>query len=301
MRWCHDDGCCMEWSVDPACDRQPPSQTSKKSIPIQISVTPYIPNQTVNLEYRINRGPILCSPALPAPAEPNSKSRRFQAILPGDLCGRLEYLPVLLLDGQHISPRLELTPPSITVLNLDQQGASIRNGQTKVSGEIHTHLPRPQWGWESCFLGSLKARLRKELVGPTPDGLRINWHVVEGNFVGPDLEARICSGATDWMRILPNGIGIVDVKATFETANGSLIFGTYGGIFDLGPNGYQQVLEDRADPNPPVVVTPTYVTAAPELAWMNRLQCIGVGRVDMKNFKVSFDVYRISIGDRIPC
>jgi len=290
----------MEWSIDPDFDKQPSSRMSKRAIPIRVSVTPYIPNQTVNLEYRINSGPILCAPALPAPAEPNSKSRRFNAILPGDLCGRLEYLPVLLFDGQYISPRLELAPPTITVLNLDQQSTSVRNDHTKAPDDIRSHQLRPQWGWNSRFLGSLKARLRKELVGPTPDGLRINWHVIEGKFVGPELDARICSGATDWMRILPNGIGIVDVKATFETSNGSLIFGTYGGIFDLGPNGYQQVLEDRADPNPPVVVTPTYVTAAPELAWMNRIQCVGVGRVDMKNLEVSFDVYCISIDDHLP-
>ena len=155
-----------------------------------------------------------------------------------------------------------------------------------------------RWAWETRFLGSLRADLRKELVGAMPDGLRINWHVKEGTFAGPGLDAVILPGAADWMHIRKDGIAIVRVRACFETRDHVRVYGTYGGIFDLGPDGYARALRDNYDRLPPVVVTPTYETADPRLEWLNRAQCIGVGRVDMTAFRVEFDVYVVRVGER---
>jgi hypothetical protein len=155
-----------------------------------------------------------------------------------------------------------------------------------------------RWAWGTSFLGSLRAVLRKEWIGATPDGMRINWHVTEGTFVGPGLDAVVLPGAADWMRIRPDGIAIVDVQACFETREHVRVYGSYGGIFDLGRDGYARALRDEFDRLPPVVVTPTYLTADPRLEWLNRAQCIGVGRVDMTEFRVEFDVYVVRVGER---
>ena len=129
---------------------------------------------------------------------------------------------------------------------------------------------RPRWAWDTTFLGTLTASLRKELVGVTPDGLRINWHVTEGRFVGPGFDAAVLPGAADWMRIRRDGVAIVSVKACFEIGDGARVFGSYGGIFDLGPEGYARAMRDEYDQLPPVVVTPTYATADARLGWLNR-------------------------------
>jgi truncated hemoglobin YjbI len=155
-----------------------------------------------------------------------------------------------------------------------------------------------RWAWDTRFVGSLTADLRKELVGAMPDGLRINWHVKEGTFAGPGLDAVILPGAADWMHIRKDGIAIVSVRACFETRDHVRVYGTYGGIFDLGPDGYARALRDDYDRLPPVVVTPTYETADPRLEWLNRAQCVGVGRVDMTAFRVEFDVYVVRVGER---
>ena len=136
------------------------------------------------------------------------------------------------------------------------------------------------------------------MVGVTPDGLRINWHVTNGSFVGPGLDAIVLPGAADWMRIRRDGVAIVNVQACFETREGVRVYGSYGGIFDLGPDGFARALRDEYDELPPVVVTPTYATADPRLEWLNRAQCIGVGRVDMTALRVEFDVYVVRVGER---
>jgi truncated hemoglobin YjbI len=155
------------------------------------------------------------------------------------------------------------------------------------------------WAWDTSFIGSLRAVLRKESVGVTPDGLRINWYVTEGTFVGPGLDAIVLPGAADWMRIRQDGIAIVNVHACFQTRDHVRVYGSYGGIFDLGPDGYARALRDEYNRLPPVVVTPTYATADPRLEWLNRAQCIGVGRVDMTAFRVEFDVYVVHVGERL--
>jgi truncated hemoglobin YjbI len=158
---------------------------------------------------------------------------------------------------------------------------------------------QPRWAWNSVFLGCLTATLRKEPVGVTPDGLRIDWYVREGSFVGPQFQSVCLPGAADWMRIREDGVGVVNVQACFETPTGSRIYGTYGGIFDLGPDGFARAQREEFDPLPPVVVVPTYATADPALAWLNRAQCVGVGRVDMAALRVEFDVYVVRVGGAV--
>jgi truncated hemoglobin YjbI len=191
----------------------------------------------------------------------------------------------------------------------DQTSGDVRTSSASRGGANADSRPRSwasaeavsaqsRWAWETRFLGSLRADLRKELVGAMPDGLRINWHVKEGTFAGPGLDAVILPGAADWMHIRKDGIAIVSVRACFETRDHVRVYGTYGGIFDLGPDGYARALRDDYDRLPPVVVTPTYETADPRLEWLNRAQCIGVGRVDMTEFRVEFDVYVVRVGER---
>jgi truncated hemoglobin YjbI len=83
-----------------------------------------------------------------------------------------------------------------------------------------------------------------------------------------------------------------------ETRTGERIHASYGGVFDLGPDGYARAVRGDFDPLPPVVVTPVYATAEARFAWLNRVQCIGVGRIDMRTLRLEFDVYTISVGDR---
>ena len=204
-------------------------------------------------------------------------------------------LTVERLDRRCRTPVLRLTPPE----HASQQGTPVR-----LSGNVERPHPRddgsvrPRWTWDTTFLGALTASLRKEFVGVTPDGLRINWHVTEGSFVGPGFDATVLPGAADWMRIRRDGVAIVSVQACFETGDGARVFGSYGGIFDLGPEGYARAMRDEYDQLPPVVVTPTYATADARLEWLNRAQCIGVGRVDMMRLLVQFDVYVVRVGER---
>jgi hypothetical protein len=130
-----------------------------------------------------------------------------------------------------------------------------------------------------------------EVIGPLPEGLRANVYVTDGEIFGPKMRGHFRRGGGDWLLLRPDGIGVLDVRATMELEDGALVYTTYSGVADLGPDGYHKFLEG----NPPELVqlriTPRYHTGHSDYLWLNRLQCVGVGAVDMKQMKVSYDIY----------
>jgi hypothetical protein len=286
------DGTLLRWG-DGDTPGPPPYVPQGAPASVTVAVSPVRPGQVVTVEYRVAGGEVREVAATPDLRIHEAGARLFRAVLPGQPGGLVEFLPVLRFAGQPISARL---------------GASTENGRYQVGRpEVAPETIRPsenapagaaRWDWNAKFLGALTATVRKEVVGDTPDGFRIDWHVQEGAFVGPGFDCVVLPGATDWMRIRRDGVGIVDVQACFETRDGIRIYGSYGGVFDLGRDGFSRALRDEFDPLPPVVVTPTYATADKRLEWLNRVQCFGVGRVDMKAQRVEFDVYVVQVGSR---
>jgi hypothetical protein len=133
-----------------------------------------------------------------------------------------------------------------------------------------------------------------EIIGPLAEGIRANVYIIDGEVSGPRLRGRIRPGGGDWLQLRPDGIGILDVRGTFELEDGALIYTSYSGVADLGPNGYSAFLEGKAASRVRLRIAPRYQTGHPNYGWINRLQCIGVGEVDLEQMKVSYDIYAIT-------
>ncbi len=265
----------------------------------------------VTVDYRVNGGPVCEAYAQSEPRTQGVNARVFQAVLPASSHGLIEFLPVLRLAGQTISPRLQeasvslhyavsrvVVPPGVSVPSSRLVAPAACHGESVSASPNAPREDNMRWAWDTKFLGALTVTLRKEVVGPTPDGLRMGWYVTAGTFVGPGFAAVVRPGAADWMRIRQDGVGVVNVTACLETRLGVRIYAAYGGFLDLGSDGYARALRNEFDPLPPLVVTPTYATADKRLEWLNRAQCIGVGRVDMKALRVEFDAYVVRVGGR---
>jgi len=130
-----------------------------------------------------------------------------------------------------------------------------------------------------------------EIIGETPEGLKVNWWVKSGSFDGPRLRGIVRPEGADWMTIRPDGVGILEVRATLETHDGALISASYGGVFELGENGYERFLAGKYPKAPEARTTPRYVTADPRYSWLNRLVCTAVGTVDMDRLNFVYDSY----------
>jgi hypothetical protein len=289
------DGSELRWGD---ADTPLPPAVISPGVPASVTaaVSPVRPGHAVTVEYRFNGGPVRQAIGLCEPGVHGVNERVFRAVLPAQSDGTVEFLPVLRFAGQPISPRLgeSAACPVYRVGSgappLERAGP-LAAPSTKSAGEA-------RWDWDTNFLWAGRAAIRKEVVGALPDGLRINLHVMEGRFIGPHFEGIVLPGGVNWMRIREDGVAMVNVTECLQTRTGERIDSLYGGIFDLGPAGYARAMRGEFDPLPPFVVAPTYVTADKELAWLNRAQCIGVGRVDMKTLRAEYDVYIVTVGGR---
>ena len=130
-----------------------------------------------------------------------------------------------------------------------------------------------------------------EVVGPVAEGIRINFYVTDGEVSGPKMRGRLKTVGGDWLLLRTDGVGLLDVRATMELNDGALVYTTYGGVVDLGSDGYNQFLKGILPPRPELRIVPRYHTGHPDYLWLNRLQCVGVGVFDVAQSRVSYDIY----------
>ena len=130
-----------------------------------------------------------------------------------------------------------------------------------------------------------------EVIGPLAEGIRVNVYVTAGEIHGPKLRGRFRPVGGDWLSIRPDGVGLLDVRGTIETEDGALIYTTYGGVAELGPDGYANFLAGTPPPTVQLRIVPRYFTGHPDYLWLNRLQCVGTGEVDMQQMRVTYDIY----------
>ena len=83
------------------------------------------------------------------------------------------------------------------------------------------------------------------------------------------------------------------MRATIETGEEALIYVSYTGVGDLGEDGYQRFLQGELPSIVPLRVVPRFLTAHPDYQWLNRLQCMGIGEVNLESLEVGYDVYAL--------
>ena len=130
-----------------------------------------------------------------------------------------------------------------------------------------------------------------EVIGPTPEGLRLNVYITGGEVTGPRLNGKLLPVGADWLTIREDGVGALDIRGTIETDDGALIYVAYQGIADAGKNGYQRFLEGNPPARVPIRGAPRFLTSHPDYLWLNRIQCMNVGEVDLENWVVGYDLY----------
>jgi hypothetical protein len=149
----------------------------------------------------------------------------------------------------------------------------------------------PECKLDYLFSFSFALKLPPEVIGELPDGIRANFYLDGGTVEGPRLTGKVLPVGADYLVIRKDGVGLLDVRATFECADGALIYAPYRGTIDAGPDGYDRFLANDLPTKMPVRSAPRFQTAHADYVWLNRLQCFGVGECDLGANRVSYDVY----------
>jgi hypothetical protein len=149
-------------------------------------------------------------------------------------------------------------------------------------------------GYRLEHLFSYNAFLDMDVIGAVAEGVRINFLVTRGEFSGPKLKGKLRPSGGDWLTIRTDGVALLDVRATFESDDGALIYTSYTGVADLGEGGYQKFLAGEPPVSGlPLHVVPRYQTSHPSYIWLNRLQCLGIGEAFLERNEVHYDIYAV--------
>jgi hypothetical protein len=118
--------------------------------------------------------------------------------------------------------------------------------------------------------------------GAGPLGQRVLFGSAGGKFEGSKLRGEVLRGGGDWSLFRPNGVMTLDVRLTLKTADGALIYMTYGGRWVTPPELRAEMADAakryKIDPSRYYFRTnPLFETGASHYVWLNDIVCSGYG------------------------
>lgn len=118
-------------------------------------------------------------------------------------------------------------------------------------------------------------------VGAGPYGQRAIFEVTGGAFEGPRLRGTLRTGGGDWILVDAQGVGHLDVRVTFETDDGALIYVQYFGSVVL-TDALSDALQGHGETeygDTYFFTQPRFETGDVRYAWLNQVMAVGQGRV----------------------
>ena len=131
-------------------------------------------------------------------------------------------------------------------------------------------------------------------VGETFRGKRTIVRVKGGWFEGPKLKGEVMAGTGDWFIVRPGGVAEGDVRDTYRTHDGYLIYVSYRGIINATPEVWERLGRGEDVPHSGYYarMQPMYETAVSgPYAWLNNILAVSVGKQEAMG--ITYDVYQI--------
>jgi hypothetical protein len=156
-----------------------------------------------------------------------------------------------------------------------------------------------------------------QTIGFFPGGVRFNmvarpnqsraYNVMRDRTVA-GIGVPAISGAlewgSDWIYWREDDVEFSQVRLSITTDEGERIQGYYPVIAYLGLGGFRRLVSEKdkvGREDSPVegrfITTPRFETASPTYAWINDLQCVGFGRLQLVRSefrRLSYDVYGLT-------
>ena len=116
-------------------------------------------------------------------------------------------------------------------------------------------------------------------VGRGPKGSRTVIDVPAVKLTGERINAELATNdAADWATFSDDGkVAALDVRLTLKTDDGAFIYMQYTGRLDVEAGL--------------IAVAPTFETGSEDYAWLNAVQAVSAGEVDMASGLLVYNIY----------
>ncbi len=276
------------WYGTPDAPAPPEGGTVAAPVEVTVGVSPAMASNAVTVLYRENGAIPLAARATLTRTDPAAKKQYFRAVLPVFSPGvKIEYQPMLFSAGRQLTTA---TPfPSAFYLSADRPSVSA----LPVADPLRVGGQPYRYRMEHLTRMAIQLQSQLEVIGNTPEGLRVDFLMGGGSLKGEKLNGIFHASGGDWMRIRTDGIGLTDILTTIQTDDGALLLMEASGIVDLGADGFDLAMRGKFRVRSQVVVTPLFLTSDSRYLWLNRVQCIGIGYVNTEALHVHYDIYAI--------
>ncbi len=120
-------------------------------------------------------------------------------------------------------------------------------------------------------------------VGAGPKGTRLVVDVPELKLESNRVNATLATNdAADWLTMSEDGtLGSLDVRFTLRTDDGAFIYVEYGGRVDMATGL--------------VASAPTFQTGDDRYKWLNRVQAVAAGHVNLETGVLVYNLYEVQV------
>jgi Protein of unknown function (DUF3237) len=132
-------------------------------------------------------------------------------------------------------------------------------------------------------------------VGQTALGHRVIYAVSGGTFDGPRLRGKVLSGPVDWFLTTPDGVGHMDVRATFVTDDGANIVMRYQGVQVMTPAAGAKISKGELLDFGEIywLSTPVFETGDSRYAWLNNIIAVGEARLGPSASWIEYRLFQV--------
>lgn len=277
-----ENGLCMRWT-------NTVQDASRQGQRVLVEAGPISPANVLKVIYSVDGGPERLVRGWCVGKDPETGMQAFAADLPAVPAGQsLRWRPVLTQGTRVVDPGPRADAP--------EERGIVPLPETSVPKQAAEaeDVSKPLFPLHLEYLFRIFAPFDHKTysLGKTPDGMPMRFSLVAGGVVrGPAMNGEILDAGGDWMRVREDGIGVVDVHALIRPDTGGMLMTYYSGIADFGPDGFARMQAGNPPDIVPVRLTPQYLTSDAKWAWLNRVQCIAIGEVNMPNRMLQYDEY----------
>ena len=132
-------------------------------------------------------------------------------------------------------------------------------------------------------------------IGQVANGHMTVFMINGGTFEGPKVRGKILPGPVDWFVTGPDGVGHMDVRATFQTDDGANIYLRYQGVQVMTAAAGAKLSKGEAIDYGELywLSTPVFETGDPHYAWLNNIVAVGEARLGPKMAWIEYRIFQV--------
>jgi hypothetical protein len=269
---------------------------SRNGASLVVGVHPPNPTNAVQVRYRVDKGVAQVAPGRELRTDYEREAQYFHVAFPNFPTGKVvEYCPIFSCGGRQVP-----APPATDRFPSKFFLAANETRPTETTARRSSPLGQ-QVAPEVEFLAGITVQVDKPLVvGETPEGVRIDFFVLDGTVVGPKFNGRVLPRSSDHLFVRPDGIGVIRVRAVIVLDDGAMLEIEDTGSVDFGADGYQRALANNLPSHSDLVICPRVLTGHPKYLWLNRIQFLGVGRTSLDQLSLHYDLHAVRCRTMVP-